>query len=110
MNRSSSPPDDARSPDQTIAAQTFFWAKSWRYSLPVNRRPPVDQRLDVVGDLLRSSSVTVSGSASMPSLSSASPNVSRASVRNVSLSAGMVHRSAILVGSAMLFSASVFAL
>ena len=36
--------------------------------------------------------------------------MSRASVRNVTLSAGMAHRSAILVGSAMLFSASVFAL
>ena len=36
---SSAVPDEARSPDQTIAAQAFFAAKSWRYSLPVKRRP-----------------------------------------------------------------------
>ena len=54
--------------------------------------------------------MTVAGSALMPSLSSPRPNVSRASVRKVTLSAGMFHRSATLVGSAMLFSASVFAL
>ena len=54
--------------------------------------------------------MTVAGSAVLPSLSSPSPNVSRASVRNVTLSDGMVHRSAILVGSAILFSASVFPL
>ena len=99
MNRSSSPPEDARSPDHTIAAQTFFCAKSWRYSLPVNRRPLSTSGCMSAATLLRSSSVTVSGSALRPSLSSPRPNVSRASVRNVTLSDGMVHRSATLVGS-----------
>ncbi len=54
--------------------------------------------------------MTFAGSGSIPSLSNARPNVSRASDRKVSLLAGIFHRSAILVGSATLFSLSVFEL
>ena len=58
----------------------------------------------------KSSVVALAGSAGRPSLSSPRPNVSRASDRKLSLLAGMFHRSAILVGSAILFSVRVFAL
>ena len=109
-NLSSLPPEDARSPDQTKAAQTFFWAKSWRYSLPVNRKPLSTSGWMSAATALRSASVTVAGFGSIPSLSNVRPNVSRASVRKVNLSAGIDQMSASLVGALMPLAASVLAL
>ena len=51
----------------------------------------------------RSSTVVVVGSAVLPSLSRPSPNVSRFSLRNVTLFGGSAHRSTSDFGSALLF-------
>ena len=49
---SSLPPDDARSPDQTIAAQTFFWREVLQVLVAREAQAAVDERLHVVVDRL----------------------------------------------------------
>src|SRR2546427_6387894 len=100
---SSSAPDEARSPDQVIAAQTFLDAKSWRYSLPVNRKPFSARGLMSSWTACMSSTLVFCGSALLPSLSSPRPNVSRFSVRNVTRSGGSAQRSTSDLGSGLLF-------
>src|SRR4249920_2059467 len=89
---SSALPDEARSPLHVIAAHVAFEAKSVRYSLPTKRSLPPEYDAMSSWTAWRSSSVVVAGSALLPSLRRPRPNVSRFSLRNVTLSGGRAHR------------------
>src|SRR5438046_971864 len=109
-NVSPSVPDEARSPDQTIAAHVFLAAKLVRYALPTMIRPLSTSGLMSSYTACRSSAVVCEGSAVLPSFSSPRPNVSRDSVRKLSFFGSIAHRSLRLFGGWIPADASVLVL